>query len=505
MNKRNEYIAAGDNQRIGGVTDNAIQPFKGVPDADIIRIPGIIQLHNGDLFLSADMRYAAWTEAGGIDTVITRSTDGGKTWRYSWPIYFPDSTDSGKTCACTAIDSMCVQGPDGTIYLAANVSPTGISCVSDPGFINPKTGRSYVCINGVDRLVLTDSWDKAFTLPAEDDGTVYAYYVGDYADGYAPVLRRADGSATDWVVDDCLNIYTADHRQLTQEQYSNGEKNGTLCQQNLLYKDSVLHVFNTQYLWLATSKNNGESWSHSLLAHLKKDSERELRHGTGHGITTADGTVVMPGYNCVEKGGDSAGASVLLLYTKDNGKTWHRSGNEVPLLPDALCYNECETVELADGTLRTFLRADGAKFKNMLYADAVWDEGKGNYFFSTPVKLDIEVNLCCKMSAIAYSRTINGWQAVLTSYPCAETSPSRDDGKIFLFLVKENNEMELFHAYDCPKHYPKPSFGYSNMTELQDGRVAIWYEPTNHIEYIPIEELAPDAVIGDKVQIIKKC
>ncbi len=483
--------------KTGGITDNTQQPFKGIPDAVIIRIPGAITLQDGSIFLTADMRYSAWIEAGGIDTVAALSKDGGKTWNYCWPIYFPDSTDSGHTCACTAIDSICVQGPDGTLFVAANVSPTGISCVTDPGFIAPKVGRGYRNINGKERLVLTPCWDNAFTAPAEDDGTLYPYYVDDIGeDGYAPVRHRADHTPTDWVVDDALNLYrAADHTPLTQEQYTAGQHNGTLVQQNVFFKDSVLHVFNTQYLWLASSRDGGTTWSHRIMESIKRADEREARHGTGHGIVTADDTILLPAYVCYERGDDAGGATVTLFFSKDGGETWQRPVENVSYIPGCRCFNECETVQLADGTLRTFLRSDASNECKIFYVDAAWDAATQNYIFSTPQILDITANNSCKMSAIVYSQKIDGCQALLVSYPTAPTA-QRNDGKILTFLMREHNEMELAYTYDCPQFWSNPSFGYSNMTELPDGRVGIFYEPTAHFVQVPIEEIAPGAIIG---------
>ncbi|MBQ8684203.1 MAG: exo-alpha-sialidase [Clostridia bacterium] len=481
--------------KVGPDTYIADRPFAEVPDAVIIRIPGAITLQNGSIFLTADMRYSAWTEAGGIDIVAALSEDGGQTWHHSWPIYFPDSTDSGYTCACTAIDSMCVQGPDGTVFVAANVSPTGISCVTDPGFIDPGVGRGYVAIDGVQRLVLTARWEDAFTAPSADDGTRYCYYVGDYQGDFAPVLCRADGTATSWVVDDALNLYTADdHTPLTQEQYTAGKKNGTLVQQNVFFRDAVLHVYNTQYLWLASSRD-GKNWRHRILESIKRENEREARHGTGHGIVTADGTVLLPGYVCYKRGDDAGGATVTFLYSKDNGETWQRPEQEVAFIPGTTCFNECETVELADGTLRTFLRSDGAAYHRILYADARWDAAANTYVFAQPVVTEVTANNSCKMSAITYSRPIDGCQAVLVSYPAAPTT-QRNDGRIFTFLIREDNRMELAYTYDCPKFWPSPSFGYSNMTELSDGKIGLFYEPTAHFIQIPIEEICPGAQIG---------
>ena len=69
--------------------DQPFEPFTA--GCENFRIPGLITLQNGDLLATGDARWEEWNDGGGIDSIASVSSDNGKTWNYSFPIYFPDS------------------------------------------------------------------------------------------------------------------------------------------------------------------------------------------------------------------------------------------------------------------------------------------------------------------------------------------------------------------------------------------------------------------------------
>ncbi len=76
----------------------------------------------------------------------------------------------------------------------------------------------------------------------------------------------------------------------------------------------------------------------------------------------------------------------------------------------------------------------------------------------------------CNLSAIRYSKKINGKQAIIASYP----TEGRAKGKIFTLLVNDDNSMSLLHSIDVPGS--QNSFIYSSLTELEDGSIGIFWE-----------------------------
>lgn len=68
------------------------QPFaEGTAGSQYFRIPAFIVTQKGNLLAAADARYSTTGDGGGLDTIASVSTDNGKTWNYSFPLYFPDS------------------------------------------------------------------------------------------------------------------------------------------------------------------------------------------------------------------------------------------------------------------------------------------------------------------------------------------------------------------------------------------------------------------------------
>ncbi len=190
------------------------------------------------------------------------------------PIFFPDSNGYAGNKATTVIDPIVVQGGDGTIYVMADANPTGVTTMG--GYTMPGKGTGYVTVDGVERLALTSKYANVNEAPTDDNTDVYEYYVGDFgADGYAPVMDRKTKQATEFAVDDCFNIYQKkDDGAYVYPYQTQVNDSNTKIQQNAFYKGSVLHVYNTGYLWLASSDDYGETWSHTILnPQIKRDSE----------------------------------------------------------------------------------------------------------------------------------------------------------------------------------------------------------------------------------------
>ncbi|MBQ8856672.1 MAG: discoidin domain-containing protein, partial [Lachnospiraceae bacterium] len=436
------------------------QPFAaGTADSTLFRIPALITLDNGDLLAAADARWTTSADWGGLDTIASVSSDNGKTWYYSFPIYFPDSntTYPGMEVATTAIDPVIVQGADGTIYCIADMNPSGITT----GDIMPGYGTGFVEIDGEWRPALTGTYTK----PNESDTSSYGnpedyeYYVGDFDEnGFAPVLNKADGSATEWGVDEWYNIYTVNaetgayEETLTQTMVNDS----TVIQQNAFYKDSVLHVYNTGYLWMVTSTDNGKSWGNPqiLNTQIKRDTDRALLASPGQGITTSDGDIVIPFY---DHGDGQENASVI--WSDDNGKTWTRS-NDV----SGMWSSESEIVELNNGVLRMFYR-NGTGY--ICYADMTKTDGE--WTMGTGVQTAIPVCSTCNVTAIRHSETIDGKMVVMVACPGGS---GRANGKIFTFLVDEDNSMELYNTFAVNTG----AYAYSCMTEVSNGNVGLLWE-----------------------------
>ncbi len=482
--KAGSVPVSSENYTLGG-------PFpKGTAGCDYFRIPNVITLDNGDLLATADARYQVLSgdgsspDGGGIDTIASVSSDGGKTWYYSFPIYFPDSNLNAGTKATTIIDPGVVKGPDGTIYCIADANPTGVTTMN--GYTDPGRGTGYIEVKGKQRLALTSNYSKVNTRP-DSDGATYEYYVGDLdEDGFAPVLNISDNEPSDYCVDEWFNIYKISNGtrvELKQKQVDSDVD----VQQNAFYKDSDLHVYNTGYMFLVTSTDNGHTWGNPTILNpqIKRSNDTRdvaLLVSPGKGTSTKCGDIAIGFYN--SKWGNEA---VSIVYSTDNGTTWQRT-SDAEYLPgtEIDTASENELVELEDGTLRMFFRHGGyqAAVGNLCYVDAK-KQADGSYEFQTPVVSEIpNIHRGCKFSALSYSKKIKDpddgvlKQAILIAAP----SGVRANGQIVTLLVNNDDEHTLkeINRYSVPGGQGGyESYVYSCLTELEDGSIGLLWEP-NH-------------------------
>ena len=460
------------------------QPFKsGTADCAQFRIPALITLDNGDLLAAADARWRGGADWGGLDTIASVSSDNGETWSYSFPIWFPDTDETiagTYKVATTAIDPVLVQGNDGTIYCIADMNPSGITT----GDIMPAPELGYVNIDGTMRLVLTDTYTQPTSRNWSTYGNPesYEYYVGDFDEaGFAKVLNKDDDSATDWLVDEWYNLYKLDktdntYKPLTQQQVIGSET----IQQNAFYKDSELHVYNTGYLWLVTSTDNGRTWGNPTILNtqIKREGEVALLASPGQGMVASNGDIIIPFY---DHGDNQENASII--WSSDNGKTWTRS-NDV----SGLWSSENEVVELNNGVLRMFFRNGQSA---VCYAD--FTKVGDTWVAGSAVQTAISVCSTCNVSAIRHSETIDGKIVVFVACPGGS---GRANGKVFTFLVDEDNSMELYNTYSVNSGY----YAYSCITELNNGNLGLlWEDAATAIRY---DELSYREVIGLEKNIV---
>lgn len=477
-----------------GSTRTEGQPFpKGAAGSDVFRIPAMITMQNGELLAIADARYTQPMDGNGLDTMVSISSDNGKTWDYGFPFFFPDSYRDAPGITTAFIDPGLLEGPDGTIYVIADAFPTTYSIQN----IGSRLGTGYVEIDGKERLALTNDYSKVGTAPVDENDANYLYYVADYKDGYAPILKRADHSQTGYGVDEWYNLYSIDENgeyldNLKQDQINNPDHK---IQQNVYYKDSLFHVYQTGYLWLITSKDHGRTWEHprDIIPQVKKDDDRALLISPGCGLTTKDGTLVI-GLYYHGKGENGNAEKASLMYSKDNGVTWQRTA-DIPNQENGVSFSsENEIIELEDGTLRMFFRNNTGKVS---YADFTKND-KGGYDVGAPVSIDAcRVTSTCNVTAITYSKKINGKEAVLVACPEGPgANAGRANGRIFTLLVNEDKTMSLLHKFNVPRS--EKDFVYSSLTELPDGSVSLLWEEGDRTalmwyDNFSIEQLAPGA------------
>lgn len=453
------------------------------------RIPTLITLQNGDLLAAGDARWEEWNDGGGTDSIASVSDDGGKTWNYSFPIYFPDSygyegrggiDNGGGSDTTTIIDPGVVEGPDGTIYFIADVNPAGSTTM----YKTIGTGTGYVSV-GEERkkhLALTESYSTSWgTAPTDGNITAYPYYIGDFENGYAPILKREDSSETGYGVDEWYNLYSVRNGEYVADLMQTQTNSDTQIQQNVFYKASKFHVYNIDYLWVVRSRDHGRTWEAPLdiTPQIKRDDEGAILVSPGKGISTKDGNIVIGMYNTLNT------ACASMLYSS-NGDEWKRTGD---IQNVGGMSSENEIVELEDGTLRMFYRGTSGK---LCWADITKDADGAYEMGSKQTMESLTVDSNCNLSVLSVSKKIDNKQVLLVSCPGAFT---RTDGKIFSFLVGDNNAMELHRTFTVPGGgNGNNAFVYSCLTELEDGRIGLLWEPNHSTMYFDTFEL--DEILG---------
>ena len=437
------------------------QPFtKGAGGSEKFRIPSFVVLNDGTLFAAADARYSTTGDGGGLDTIIAISEDNAKTWKQDYAINYPDSEGFADLISTTCIDPCVVEGNDGTIYIIADMNPTGVT--TKPEYISPNVDTGYITVGNKQALALTDNYKNVNDNPRDKS---YPYYMGEEENGFYPVLNIEDASRTQWALDEWLNIYELnsenEYAPIYQKQVNSDKK----VQQNAFYKDSVLHVYNTGYLLMVSSKDKGKTWTPEILnPQIKRNDETALLVSPGKGLNAEDGTIIIPFYT-FERTQDEIIQRASFIYSKDNGETWERTA-DAPNANGVEWSSESEIVQVNNGVLRMFIRNGTGR---IAYIDAKWDEKTEQYVWSNPVVTDIEVWSGCNLTASVYSKPIDGKKAVMVACPSGK---KRTAGKIYTFLLDDDNNMTAKYVH----RVNVGDFAYSCMDELADGSMGILYE-----------------------------
>lgn len=427
-----------------GTTKN--QPFpSGTGGSQKFRIPGIVTLDDGTLVASSDARWDHGGDACGLDTIVSRSTDNGKNWSYTFANYLGDYGNQKHLQATAFIDpSITTDGEN--LYMIADIFPGGYGLNTAPN--GPRTGNEFD-ENG--NLLLSGDKRGTFTYHLEkntgEDADEKSYYVikdntsGDIVEGYT--------------IDAYFNI-----------------KDGT-GETNLFCDNSPYLVYPTDYLYLTTSKDGGATWSIPSLLNLKKPTEQTLLVGPGRGIVTSRGRIVFTVYEFTNGDRNSA-----CIYSDDDGRTWKR-GESVPQVS-----SEAAVVEV-DEKLYIFTRHGGYNVSEDW--GETWSEVK------TPE--GITYHLSCELSAITYSKKIDGRTAIILSAP--SNPGGRSAGKLFVGLVQEDGSISWDYQYSVNG---SDYYAYSCLTELKDGSIGLLFEDGGasiRYETIDISDIAPGALIGD--------
>ena len=290
-----------------------------------------------------------------------------------------------------------------------------------------------------------------------------------------------------YYMDPYFYLYTAEKEPMYCLQLGDTTKK---VQQNVFFYNSLLHVRAATYLYLITSEDKGETWSAPMLlnSQIRKDENADIFYGVGPGagLCLEDGTIMLPAYT-------HSNERASFIYSTDGGTTWKRSQNATSGQSSESCL-----IQLDDTTVRHFYRSWSTElqYTDHTLVNGEWVAGNQVTVSGVARKANNQV------SAIRYSKTIDGKPVIVFSTATVGGNYDRKNGKIYLFTVDMDaagKPMELVAAYDNDPTTETDVYAYSSIAELKDGSIGLLYEYDDtagayKITYktIPMSELAPE-------------
>lgn len=426
-----------------------------------IRIPSILRTDKGTIIATGDIRFgdaagASNDPPNNCDIGIRVSSDDGATWSqpkmllnfldYPNEPQVPMKTDSASYC-----DSLLVKGQNGRVFFF---------CDAMTGNVRAPYAAASTGYTSDGYLILKDSAGTQYELH-EDDGTVYL-----------------NGAATDYTVGPDFTLY------------KNGQEAGNIFYTNYgtydasaVPRKTELRVINTVFLIMCYSDDGGYTWSDPKLMNYGFKTSDMKHFGTAPGIGIViqtgkyQGRILVPLYY---NSNSFSGMSGAVLYSDDNGATWHlgESPNDARAAAglSKIGMGEIQIVEMppegddVSTQLKMFVRQSGGVLIATSYdGGQTWAPDMPR----DPTLVAPTPYGGCQQSVINYSHPIDGKPAVIFANAAAN---SRSNGTIRIGLINENgtnSEGRINYTFDWKykKVIRSGEFGYSCLMEQPNGNI----------------------------------
>lgn len=419
--------------------------YQGYDNSVSYRIPSILTTKNGTIIAAIDKRQSGAADQGNIDTVIRRSTDGGQTWLEPQTII--DLPQGNERFAFTIDASMVEDKQTGEVFLLVDMFPESTALM--PGDTINDVTSGYKVIDDNKYYILKAPGNKEYTI--RENGIVY----------------NEENQPTDYTVPN-----------FTNGQLFKGEEEVG----NIFLKNSELHLPKTSYMWMVSSKDNGETWSEpvDITKDVKKDWQLFFGTGPGVGIQTESGRLVVPVYYTNSNIGGSQSSAVI--YSDDHGKTWHLGespndgrveGNSQNMNNSQEMLTESQVVEVTDRNgdklLKLFCRSpqgrNGVKIATSRDGGETWDDQ-----LQTDSAL---VDPYCQMTIVPYPYEVAGYEGKQMFLFANPDASSRVNGTVRLgYYEPETDTFEWIN-----KQVVEPgAYSYSCLTVIGENNIGLFYE-----------------------------
>ena len=290
-----------------------------------------------------------------------------------------------------------------------------------------------------------------------------------------------------------------------------------------MFADAPFRVVRNGYAFVNRSKDEGQTWekySKDISWHFRNtagnkvvgplgtpgkhsDAERArqmyiVSPGRGHRMTTGQYkdrlfTILYDVPFSANYGSDKCKA--IAIFSDDNGNTWKRGGEMNDLPGKAGRSSETQVVEAPDGTVIAFARGAGeitmyqSKDGGMTWPNA---QGTGLVDGQWNGTMVSAINL-------KYSKGANNEALIAFSHP--DDAEARRNGTVRIVELRKNNTTDYWEVkwQDNDTSYSyftrigettadaaTRSFGYSVLTELTNGNIALFAESGGTMEYYEI-------------------
>lgn len=413
------------------------------------RIPSIVtSKKTGTVFVAIDKRWEGSGDVGVIDNVIRRSEDNGNTWGPVIPVIDLANNRGYTMDASMVVDNQEDSEHYGRIYMMVDMFRDGVSLWgAQPGTGYTKIGDQYY-------QTLTDKDGNSYTV--REGGVVY----------------DSDGEVTAYQVE--TEAEAPYNRQGTL--FKDGEEIGSI------YKGAELTMYNTCYLWMTYSDDDGLTWSlpKDITPYVKADWMTFFGLGPGAGVQLQSGRLMFTTY-CMDAKNSVDRFSSFNVYSDDDGETWHRgaSPNDRSETENAenstRQLNESCIVELNNGHLIQFMKNSSPEVA--MAVSKTQGESWEDVTYAKGVKEPY-----CEMSAVHYPEKIldprdgQKKEAIFFSNPGPDkniyTGNGREYGTVRIAFVNEDDTLDW--AYRKPIEVNK--YLYTSLTVMNNGNIGLIYE-----------------------------
>ena len=283
--------------------------------------------------------------------------------------------------------------------------------------------------------------------------------------------------ATDYTLTRDFELYHGD-TPLTVRQRSDDETyTNTRVPMKIFYKDSIFQVYNTSYLLQVSSGDDGQTWQTDgiITAGLKKPEHSFFLLGPGRGLQLTSrenhGRTLIPIYYQDRSTDTPDKFLTAVLLSDDGGQTWSLGGT----VPSEHSLSESIPVEGRDGEILLFIRNTATEGGAIALSRS--QDGGETWTPAVSALGDSKEGVNCQVSALRLSKpAAHPDDPTGPKYPVicllSASTRARKHGVIHVGLLKD----EIEWVGEVPVTEQKILFGYSSMTELADGRVAVLYE-----------------------------